>query len=90
MPDQRFDIYELVAEGDAVVATWFWTGTHTGDMAGFPASGRQIKMSGATIYYFDGDRITRTLADDRPARRVSATERTRVRKSAKPALLDDH
>jgi predicted ester cyclase len=29
-----------------------------GDIPGFPASGKQIKMSGATVYYFEGNRIT--------------------------------
>jgi predicted ester cyclase len=27
-------------------------------MPGFPATGRSIKMSGATVYYFEGERIT--------------------------------
>jgi steroid delta-isomerase-like uncharacterized protein len=57
-PDQRFDLQELFADGDAVVATWLWTGTHTGDLAGFPPSGRALRMSGATVYAFDGDRLT--------------------------------
>lgn len=57
-PDQNFQIQELFADGNAVVMTWLWTGTHRGDMAGFPATGKQIKMSGATVYYFDGDRIS--------------------------------
>jgi len=57
-PDQRFEIQELFADGDAVVATWLWTGTHLGDIPGFPATGKRISMSGATVYYFDGDRLT--------------------------------
>ncbi len=57
-PDQRFDIQELFADGNAVVMTWRWAGTHRGDVPGFPATGRTIRMSGATVYYFDGDRLT--------------------------------
>jgi predicted ester cyclase len=57
-PDQYFTLEGLFADGDAVVVTWLWTGTHKGDIPGFPASGRQIKMSGATVYYFDGTRLT--------------------------------
>ncbi len=56
-PDQYFELQELFAEGDAVIATWLWSGTHQGDLPGFPASGRRISMSGATVYYFEGDRI---------------------------------
>ncbi len=52
-PDQRFDIQEMFADGDAVVATWLWAATHTGDLPGFPATRRPIGMSGATVYYFD-------------------------------------
>jgi steroid delta-isomerase-like uncharacterized protein len=57
-PDQRFDLRELFADGDAVVATWFWSGTHAGNLSGFPPSGRVLRMSGATVYYFDGNRIS--------------------------------
>ena len=38
--------------------TWLWTATHMGAIAGFPATGKQLRMSGATVYYFEGDRIT--------------------------------
>ncbi len=57
-PDQAFAIQEIFADGGAVAIAWLWTGTHAGDMPGFPASGKQIKMSGATVYYFEGDRLT--------------------------------
>jgi steroid delta-isomerase-like uncharacterized protein len=57
-PDQHFALQRVMAEGSSVAATWFWTGTHAGDLPGFPASGKQINMSGATVYYFEGDRIT--------------------------------
>lgn len=57
--DQRFHPQGLYADGDAVVMTWTWSGTHRGDLPGFPASGRAIQMSGATVYFFDaGDRLT--------------------------------
>lgn len=58
-PDQRFDIQGLYEEDDGVVMTWLWAATHSGDLPGFPASGQVIRMSGATLYRFDGDdRIT--------------------------------
>lgn len=58
-PDQHFDIQGLYADGDAVVMTWLWTATHLGDILGFPASGKTIRMSGATAYLFDdADRLT--------------------------------
>jgi steroid delta-isomerase-like uncharacterized protein len=57
-PDQHFDIQGLFADGDAVVMTWLWSATHKGEIPGFPATGKPIKMSGATVYYFDGSRLT--------------------------------
>jgi steroid delta-isomerase-like uncharacterized protein len=57
-PDQCFTIQELFEDGNAVVMTWLWEATHKGDYPGFPASGKKISMSGATVYYFEGSRIT--------------------------------
>lgn len=58
-PDQQFDIQNLYADGDAVVMTWLWTATHLADIPGFPASGKVIRMSGVTAYFFDdAERIT--------------------------------
>lgn len=58
-PDQRFDIKGLYADGDAVVMTWLWTATHLADFPGFPATGKNIHMSGATAYTFDeSERLT--------------------------------
>lgn len=54
-PDQRFDIQGMFADGDSVVMTWLWNGTHKGDLPGFPATGQTIHMSGATAYMFDSE-----------------------------------
>jgi predicted ester cyclase len=55
-PGDPWDNQEL--EGNTAVMTWLWSGTHKGDIPGFPATGNNIKMSGATVYYFDGGRLT--------------------------------
>lgn len=57
-PDQQFHIQELIGEGGEVAVAWLWTGTHDGDMPGFPATGNVVSMSGLTIYYFEGDRVS--------------------------------
>jgi steroid delta-isomerase-like uncharacterized protein len=51
--DQHFRIDEIIADADKAVATWHWSATHAGDYPGFPATGKPITMSGATLYYFD-------------------------------------
>ena len=58
-PDQRFDIKGLYADGDSVIMTWLWSATHRGNLPGFPATGKKVRMSGATVYVFNGqDRLT--------------------------------
>lgn len=57
-PDQRFEVLELFAQGDAIVVTWTWAGTQTGALPGFPASGKRITSSGVTVFYFEGERLT--------------------------------
>lgn len=57
-PDQKFEVQEMFADNNAVIVTWKWSATHKGDIAGFPATGKRLFMSGATVYYFDDrDRI---------------------------------
>lgn len=51
-PDQRFDIQRMCADGDAVAMTWLWNATHLGDIPGFVATGKTIRMSGSTTYLF--------------------------------------
>ena len=53
-PDQRFEVQEWFENEAGVAVTWFWSGTHLGDIPGFPASGKSLTMSGATVYQFDG------------------------------------
>lgn len=58
-PDQHFAPQALIADRASVVMTWLWRGTHMADLPGFPATGRTIRMSGATVYMFDpDDRLT--------------------------------
>jgi len=49
-PDQRFDIEDMLADGDRVAVRWRYRGTHKGDIPGFPATGRAFDVFGMTIY----------------------------------------
>ncbi|PZQ46681.1 MAG: hypothetical protein DI556_19485 [Rhodovulum sulfidophilum] len=49
-PDQRFEIVDLLGDGDRVALSWLWSATHLGDIPDFPATGREIRMSGLTVY----------------------------------------
>ncbi len=57
-PDQKFRIEDMIGEENRVVAIWTWKGTHLGEIAGIPASGKVITMSGLTAYSFRGKRLT--------------------------------
>jgi predicted ester cyclase len=58
-PDQRFTQTSILEDGGSVVIAWTWAALHTGDIAGFAATGARLTMSGLTLYDFDDeDRIT--------------------------------
>jgi steroid delta-isomerase-like uncharacterized protein len=49
-PDLKFTIVDLIAEGDRVVQWWTSVGTHTGDLMGIPATGKQVTSTGIGIF----------------------------------------
>jgi len=49
-PDLAVTVHDQVAEEDKVVTRWSATGTHNGDFAGVPASGRLITVTGIHIH----------------------------------------
>jgi steroid delta-isomerase-like uncharacterized protein len=53
----RFTIEDLVAEGDRVVVRWTNAGTHVGEFAGIPATGRTFTISGVDIYRVHDERL---------------------------------
>lgn len=57
-PDQSFDIQTMVADESRVAITWLWSGTHLGEIGDFHPTGKTLRMSGATIYFFDEGKIT--------------------------------
>ena len=46
-PDSHHAVGELVAEGNTVVTRFTWSGTHRGEFAGIPSTGRRVEMAGA-------------------------------------------
>lgn len=47
--DLRFDIEQVISDGDYVVTRWSSAGTNDGEMAGMPATGRSTSLTGITI-----------------------------------------
>jgi len=48
-PDQWWQIEDLIAEGDRVVARTTMRGTHRGDFFGIPATGRAVTLPGVHV-----------------------------------------
>jgi steroid delta-isomerase-like uncharacterized protein len=56
-PDQWWQIEDLIAEGDKVVARTTMTGTHLGDFFGIPATGRKVTLLGVHVMRISDGRI---------------------------------
>jgi steroid delta-isomerase-like uncharacterized protein len=59
-PDREIVVEALFAEGDLVAKRWTFSGTHTGEYMGLPASGRKIVMTGITLYLITGNQVRET------------------------------
>ena len=57
-PDLRFELGDLVAEGNCVAVCWVMRGTQTGAMGGRPPTNLAIRAHGMTLYYFADGVIT--------------------------------
>ena len=57
LPDIRFEIENLVAEGDAVVARFTMEATHTGSLMGESPTGKKFSARGLTYYRLANGRI---------------------------------
>ena len=56
-PDFRYELKKLVAEGDLVWAYGTYTGTHTGDWLGIPATGKAYAFDAADIFRVQDGRL---------------------------------
>jgi steroid delta-isomerase-like uncharacterized protein len=51
----HFTLEDIITDGDRVVVRWQNAGTHTGEFAGVPATGRTFTIAGIDIYRVEGD-----------------------------------
>jgi steroid delta-isomerase-like uncharacterized protein len=56
-PDTQLTIEDQIAEGDKVVSRYTVRGTHQGDFAGVPPTGKQVTVTGITIDRIEGGKI---------------------------------
>jgi steroid delta-isomerase-like uncharacterized protein len=50
IPDLEWTFDEVIVDGDHVAARWTTQGTQTGDLAGFPATGKPVNFSGISNF----------------------------------------
>jgi steroid delta-isomerase-like uncharacterized protein len=56
----HWNIEEIFSAGDRVVVRWTGSGTHTGDMNGIPATGKNVKVDAISIHRMAGGKIAET------------------------------
>jgi steroid delta-isomerase-like uncharacterized protein len=56
-PDFFVQITDAIGEQDHVAKCWVARGTHTGEFMGIPATGKQVRFGGTTIYQLSGGKI---------------------------------
>ena len=56
--DFHNEILDLVADGDRAAAKLRYTGSHTGPLAGLPATGRRFSYAGAAFFTGDARQLT--------------------------------
>ena len=55
LPDARFEITHLAADGDVVICVGTMSGTHDGELLGVPASGRRVEWRMCHLMRFGAD-----------------------------------
>ncbi|MER5435590.1 ester cyclase [Streptomyces sp. NPDC002588] len=53
--DFAFDVEDQIAQDDRVCNRWTWRGTHRGEFMGIAPTGRDVAMTGTTVFRFDED-----------------------------------
>lgn len=56
-PDARYEVDDLIAEGDKVVVRWRLLGTHQGEFRGIAPTGRSIVLKGIAIYRVEAGKL---------------------------------
>lgn len=59
-PDMHFTIEDMIAEGDKVATRSTFRGTHEGEWAGIPPTGKQVTIAGIEITRLEGGKYAET------------------------------
>lgn len=67
-PDLRFEIDDLVAEGDRVTIRWTLRGTNTGPLLGRPPTGAPVEYAAIVIFRLADGRLAERWAGWKPGK----------------------
>ena len=56
-PQYRLKAEDMIEEGDKVVVRARFSGTHSGNFNGIPATGKEVELPFIIIYRFDGGKL---------------------------------
>ena len=56
-PDQNYEFQDFIAAGDKVVVRGVYSGTHKGDFAGMPPTGKKFSIVEIDIFRIENDKI---------------------------------
>lgn len=57
LPDARYEVDDLIAEGDSVVVRWRLVGTHKGNFHDIAPTGRVVTLNGIAIYRLENGKL---------------------------------
>jgi steroid delta-isomerase-like uncharacterized protein len=63
MPGYTYEIHDQIAQRDLVVNWVTWRGVHSGVMAGVPATGRSIELTGINMFRVKDGRVVEQWAE---------------------------
>ncbi len=64
LPDVEAVSEDVIAEGDQVAVRWTMHGTHTGELLGIPPTGKQVTLTGITIYRLSDGKIVEERGEE--------------------------
>jgi predicted ester cyclase len=57
VPDARYEVDDMIAEGDRVMVRWRLLGTHKGAFNGIAPTGGPITLRGIAVYRLEGGKL---------------------------------
>lgn len=63
-PDAAVQVEEEIAENDKAVIRWTFSGTHKGQFLGYPATDRNVRWTGITIFRIAGGKVAQERGEE--------------------------